>query len=162
MNQSAWVIYEEVARKVVSDLRNELGVSTVEGKQVLVGKSSAKWEIDAKAWCTDGENFLVVEVRRHTSSGQKQEAMAAISYRIQDIGANGGVIVSPLPLQSGAAIVAEFERIAEITLAPDSTCESYLAEFMGKRFLGASITESVLASDTCDAIVIRASNPASI
>ncbi|MES2126549.1 MAG: hypothetical protein V4463_04700 [Pseudomonadota bacterium] len=158
MNQPAWTIYEDAARRVVSDLRNELDISVVEGKQVLVGKSSAEWEIDAKAWCTDGENFLVIEARRHTSSGQKQEALAAIAYRIQDVGANGGIVISPLPLQTGARAVAAFEGIAEITLAPDSTCESYLAEFMGRRYLGASVIERVYASDTCDAVVIRSSS----
>ena len=151
-----WSIYEDAARKVLVDLRMTLGLSSIEGKQSLAGLSGATWEIDAKAWQDGGDGFLVVEARRHTSSGLKQEEIGAIAYRIQDTRAVGGVVVSPLPLQSGATLVARSTGIAHVRLEPESTTESYVAEFLGRRFLGASITESLNATDICDAVVIRA------
>ena len=151
----AWSAYEDAARKVLADIRQVLGVSAVEGKQLLAGLSGTSWEIDAKAWCEGSDGFLVVEVRRHTSAGLKQEEVAAVAYRIQDVGASGGIIVTPSPMQKGARLVAASADISHVRLSPESTTESYLAEFMGRRFLGASITESLHATDSCDAQVTR-------
>jgi hypothetical protein len=150
-----WSVYEDAARKVLCDLRDKLGLSTVEGKQSLVGLSGTTCEIDAKAWRDREGEFLLVEARRHTKSGLKQEALAAIAYRIQDVGASGGVVVTPLLLQQGAALVARSAGIAHVHLTPESTTESYLAEFLGQRFIGASITESISVTDQCDAAVAR-------
>lgn len=86
----------------------------------------------------------------------KQEAIAAIAYRIQDLGAAGGIVVSPLPLQSGAGLVAKAAGIAHVRLDLDSTTENYLAEYMGRRFIGASIVESASAQDSVSAVVIEA------
>lgn len=155
MTTPAWAIYEAAARKVIADIRQLLGVEAVEGKQSLGGASGTTWEIDAKAWCEGKDGFLVVEVRRHTSGRLKQEDIAAIAYRIQDVGGSGGIVVSPLPMQKGASLVAASTDITHVRLSPESTTESYLAEFMGRRFLGATITESLSLSDRCDAQVIR-------
>jgi hypothetical protein len=154
---SHWSVYEDAARRVLTDLRAKLGLSSVEGKQSHVGLSSTTWEIDAKAWREGDDGFLLVEARRHTTSGLKQEEVAAIAYRVQDVGASGGVVVSPLPLQQGAALVARSAGIQHVRLTPESTTESYVAEFLGQRFLGASIHESVTATDECDAEVVRGS-----
>lgn len=150
-----WSIYEDAARKVLADIRQILGISAVEGKQSLEGVSGTSWELDAKAWCEGSDGFLVVEIRRHTSAGLKQEDLAAVAYRIQDVGGSGGIIVSPLPMQRDARLVAASADISHVRLSPESTTESYLAEFMGRRFLGASITESIHATDSCDAQITR-------
>lgn len=150
-----WIIYEDVARKVLTDMRSILGISTVEGKQTLDGKSLATWEIDAKAWREGNEGFLVIEARRHTSSGLKQEDLAAISYRIKDVGAAGGIVVTPLPLQKGAKAIALAEGIAHVRLTAASTNERYLAQFLGRKFIGLSAVESVRLTDSADVMVIR-------
>lgn len=150
-----WSIYENAARKVLTDLRQVLEISAVEGKQSLDGLSGTSWELDARAWCEGSYGFLVVEIRRHTTAGLKQEDLAAVAYRIQDVGGSGGIVVSPLPLQKGARLVAKSANVSHVVLSPESTTESYLAEFMGRRFLGASVTESIHATDSCDAQVTR-------
>lgn len=150
-----WRIYEFAARSVLADIGRALGVESVEGKQLMPGASGTVWELDAKAWREGAESFLVVEVRRYVTSSLKQEDIAALAYRIGDVGALGGIVVSPLPLQQGAEIVARSAGIAHIRLSPNSTSSDYLAEFMGQRFLGASVTESVTVSDWCNAEVIR-------
>lgn len=53
-----------------------------------------------------------------------------------DLGADGGIVVSPLPLQRGAKLVAKSKNIEHVRLTPDSTPELYLAEYMGKRYHG--------------------------
>lgn len=153
---ASWLEYEDLARKVLADMRYVLGIATVEGKQSLDGKSSATWEVDAKAWREGIEGFLVVEARRHTTAGLKQEDLAAISYRIKDVGAAGGIVVTPLPLQRGAKAVALSEGIAHVRLTAESTTERYLAEFLGRRFIGVSAVDSIHLSDSADAKTIRA------
>ncbi|MCC3256522.1 hypothetical protein ABQF08_21960 [Xanthomonas campestris pv. campestris] len=152
---SNWATYEQVARKVISDLHRELGVDIVEGKQRLQGKSGAIWEVDAKATSGSSDGFFVIEVRRHTTSGQKQEHLAALAYRIQDLGGSGGIIVSPLPLQHGARLVAFHEKIVEMTLAADSTTENYMAQFLERTFYKATVKSGVVFEDYCSATVIR-------
>ena len=139
-------VYEDAARTVLSNLREELGLTKVETKQLLVGHSGTKWEIDARAWCEGSEKFLVVEARRHTTARLKQESVAAVAFRIGDLGAAGGIIVSPLPLQKGAKLVAQSAHISHVRLTADSTPELYLAEYMGRRYHGATITDSITVS----------------
>ena len=150
-----WSVYEDAARRVLADIRHLLNVSDVGGKQSLPGSSGTSWEIDAKAGLDGQDGFLVVEVRRHTTSGLKQEAIAAVAYRIQDVGGAGGIVVSPLPLQLGAKLVAKDAGIQHVLLTPESTTESYLAEFLGRRFIGETVKEKVYPSDSCDAQVVR-------
>jgi len=150
-----WSTYEEIARKVLADMRDALCIDSVEGKQIATGASGVNWEIDAKAWTKGEQGFLLVEARRHTTERLKQEDLAAIAYRVEDIGARGGIVVSPLPLQSGANTLAQAENIAHVKLTADSTADTYLAEFLGKRFLGAAVHESANATDNCDATVVR-------
>src|SRR2546430_13239803 len=101
-----WEIYEDAARKVLLDIRQVLGISTVEGKQSVEGESGTNWEIDAKAWREGSSGFLVIGARRHTTAGLKQKDLAALAYGIQDVGGSGGIVVSPLPMQKGARIIA--------------------------------------------------------
>jgi hypothetical protein len=112
----AWLAYESVAQAVLQDIRRHLGIATVEGKQTLAGTSGTSWEVDARAWREHNEGFLVVEVRRYVTSSLKQEDIAALAYRIADVRAAGGVVVSPLPLQRGAALLAKAEDIARASI----------------------------------------------
>jgi len=88
--------------------------------------------------------------------------------------------VSPNGLQAGARRVADANRILQIEVDASSSLESYLAEYLGQRFLGVTLTElaelddettaslahshSVVEQcdlrDKCDAQVVRAKPPA--
>ncbi|MNR30230.1 hypothetical protein D3C85_1476750 [compost metagenome] len=74
--------------------------------------------------------FVLIEVRRYTSSRLSQEDMAAVAYRIQDTGAVGGIVVSPLPLQVGAQRVAEAANIVAVQLSENSTTTEYILRFL--------------------------------
>jgi hypothetical protein len=155
-HSAKWETYEQVACKVVADLRRALGVGDVTGKQKLHGASGATWAIDGKATSGVSDGFFVIEARRHTTSGQKQEHIAALAYRIQDLGGTGGIIVSPLPLQRGAKLVATHAHIAELRVAADSTAENYVAQFLEQTFHHATVKSGFAVGDHCSATVVQA------
>ena len=88
-------------------------------------RSGTSWEIDAKGICNGGNEFVIIECRRYTTSKQSQEKMGGLAYRIIDTGAQGGIVVSQLGLQEGARLVAAAENIVDIHLAPNSTIHEY-------------------------------------
>ena len=135
--EKTWRSYEEVARFLLDKIASELGLHRVEGKQHLPGlRSGTKWEIDAKGVSNQGDGVLVVEIRRHTTSRLTQEDVAAIAYRIRDTGSVGGIIVAPLPLQSGAQRVANAEGIVAVQLNENSTTEEYVLRFLKHVMVG--------------------------
>ena len=128
-----WKTYEEVATHLLNEISTKLGLEYVEGKQRLSGlKSGTNWEIDAKGVKPDGEDFVIIEIRRYTSSRITQEATAAIAYRIQDTGAVGGIIVSPMGLQEGAKTVAAAESIVTVQLNENSTTTEFILRFLNQ------------------------------
>jgi hypothetical protein len=142
------VIYEDAARRALQGLREELGVSSIETRQLLERNSGASWEINARAWRGESEQFLVVEARRHTSSRLKQEDIAAVAFRVEVVGAAGGIVISPLPLRRGARLIAQAKNIAHVRLSAESTPELYVAAYMGRPYHGVSIAEGLQISVT--------------
>jgi len=114
--QTLWRNYEEVAQFLLGQMASHFGLGRVEGKQVVAGASSS-WEIDAKGVRKDGHGFVIIECRRLTKQGVPQEQIAGLAFKIQDMGAAGGIIVSPLPLQSGAKNVANRQGVLEVQLS---------------------------------------------
>ena len=134
---SNWRTYEEVARYLLDKFAGFLGLERVEGKQFVPGvKSGTNWEIDAKGISSNGSGFLVVEIRRYTTSRLTQEALAAVAYRIDDVGADGGIVVSPLPLQLGAQKIADASRVVAVQLDQSSTTEQYVLRFLKNVMVG--------------------------
>lgn len=76
-----------------------------------------------------GEGFIIIECRMYTTSKLKQEDVGALAYRIIDTGAAGGIVVSPLGLQEGAAKVAAAENIQTVYMDEDSTTTDYFLRF---------------------------------
>lgn len=138
-----WEEYEGVAAEILAKLASNLGLETVEGKQELQGLSGTSWEIDAKGVAKDKEAFVVIECKRYTTSKLNQELIAGVAYRITDTGASGGIVVSPLGLQEGAALVAKAGNIISVRLGPKCTRESFTMEFLGKVFVGAKLAPAV-------------------
>jgi hypothetical protein len=156
---STWQTYEEVARQLLDRIAEELGLARVEGKQYVPGrKSGATWEIDAKGISADGTGFVVIEIRRRTTSRLPQESVAAIAYRIDDTGAQGGIVVSPLTLQSGARKVAEAAGVIEVQLNQNSTTEQFVLRFLQKVMVGIP-TDSLAVSALIVGIELTAAVP---
>lgn len=133
MSIKSWETYEQVATYILGRFKSELGLDEVEGKQVLKGfNSDTEWEIDAKGIMLDKEAIVIVECKRYTTKKVNQEVVAGVAYRIQDLAAKGGILVSPLGLQEGAKKVAQANDIIEVKLQKDSTPEIFQVEFLDK------------------------------
>ena len=143
--EKQWQSYEEVAAHLLNQLSEHFGVGRFEGKQIVPGDSGTEWELDAKG-CSEGDNHvIVVECKRHTKKGISQAITAALAWTIQDTGATGGILVSPIGLQAGAKKVAEKANIVEVTLNQNSTTTDYVLRFLNQIHIG--ISETVHATD---------------
>ncbi|MFD2272064.1 restriction endonuclease [Undibacterium arcticum] len=121
--------------KSLAVLGGALGLSAVEAKQSIPGLSGAEWELDAKGIQSGSEAFVIVECRRYTTSRIKQEAVGALAFRIQDTGAAGGFMVSPLGLQEGAQKVAASANIHSVILNAEATPQEFVLSFLGNLFV---------------------------
>lgn len=140
-----WRDYEEVATYILNELASFFNLAAVEGKQPVLGACGTSWEIDAKGINEGNSGFILIEVRRNTTSGLSQEKLAAIALRVQDTGADGGIVVSPLPLQKGAKKVANHHNIIAVQLNENSTTTEYIVRFL-KSVMMKLATEVVVVS----------------
>lgn len=137
--------YEEVATYLLNKFSEHFQLERVEGKQKVAGLlSGTTWEIDAKGVKDGDAGFVIVEARRYNSRRLCQEALAGLAFRILDTGAEGGIIVSPLPLQSGAEKIAQCSNVIAVQLDANSTNTDYLMKFLQNVMIG--LTESVTVS----------------
>jgi hypothetical protein len=131
----AWETYEEVARSVLDQCAEQFGLERFDGKQDVVGKSGATWEIDARGWAVDGSTF-VVECKQHARTGISQAITGSLAFTIADIGGAGGFLVSPQGLQAGGKRVAVSSNIKEIKLDSKSTSAAWFGEWLGSLRVG--------------------------
>jgi hypothetical protein len=152
-----WASYEEVATYLLDQVAKDLGLSRVEGKQTVEGKvSGTNWAIDAKGVRHGNEGFVIVECRRYTTSKQNQEKVGGLAWRIIDSGAQGGIVVSPMGLQSGAKKVADAVNIVSVELDPNCTPYEFSMRFLHKVFVGFQSQGAL--SDSYDVEVSRKCN----
>lgn len=149
---ATWKSYEEIAAFLLNQCASELGLARVEGKQTVRGYS-ANWEIDAKGVREGTEGFIIIECRRYTTSKPSQEQLGGLAYRIKDAGASGGIIVTPLGIQEGAARIAASENILEVQLSADCTPDEFVMRFLNKLMVG--VKETVVLRETVVAEVSR-------
>jgi hypothetical protein len=120
---------------------------------VAAGRPDPRWH-DLRhtgATCQLGdEGFVIIECRRYTKSKQKQAQVASLAYGILDTGAAGGIVVSPLGLQEGAAKVAATENIQTVFMNENSTRTEYMLRFLNSIFVG--LSDSALATDEIEII----------
>lgn len=140
-----WETYEEVSVYLLNEFAEKFGLNTVEKKQKLPSLAT-EWEVDGKGVLLDGTTFIVVECRLYKTTKQSQEKMAALAYKIQDLGAAGGIIVSPLGLQEGAEKIAKSNNIISIKLSPNSTTSEYILSFLNSVCVG--LTDSLTVTAT--------------
>ena len=129
----------------------------MEGKQPLPGQESGNdWTVDAKGVRESDGATIIIECRRYTTSKAKQEHMGGLAYRIIDTAAGGGIYVSPLGMQEGAARVAAARNIIDVRLAPDSSMQEFVMQFLNRIFAGVSSTLGIGCEVSC--VLIPAQN----
>jgi len=154
-----WVEYEALARRVIFDLRAELGLALVEGKQKLHGRSGGIWEIEGKGIDHDGCNIVIIEARRRPRSGASQEEMGALAYRMTELGACRSIFVSPRRLQAGAELVARANAIEHLLLPLGSTPERYVVQLIMAACSRAKHTDRLVLRDRLIGTVYRNGEP---
>jgi hypothetical protein len=153
----AWESYEKVAEHVLSELGLKLGVTDIRDKRSYPGKlSGTDWDIDVSALREGDQALIIVECRRLTSSRIKQEAMGAIAYRILDLGAGGGITVSPYPLQKGAAKIAAASNVQHVELTAGSRFDLWVAKIAAVLHIGITEQVPVSVKDSLRAVVRNA------
>jgi hypothetical protein len=152
----SWQNYEEVATYLLNQFASTFGLGSVEGKQIIAGtRSGTRWEIDAKGIKEDERGFVIIECRRYTKAKQSQEKLAALAYRIIDTGASGGIIVSPLGVQEGAAMIAGAENVKVVHLNENSTTSEYILQFLNKIMIG--VKDTISLTDEVEVVVVKKS-----
>ena len=155
-DETTWRSYEEVATYLLNQIADEFGLERFEGKQKVKGnKTEIEWEIDAKGVGEGDEIFIIVECRRYTTSRQNQESIGGLAYRIIDTGAKGGILVSPLGLQEGAARIANVENIQNIILNENCTKSEYVLRFLEKVRIGKHLHGLIAPKGTLVGKIIR-------
>jgi len=139
-NQPSWQEYEKVTTQILNDERlkqhlndyYELRDFQVSPKRKFPGeKTGTQWEVDGFGY--DLNNKLVLlECKHFSEKNINQNTVAAFAYIIKDIGADRGIIVTTLGLQSGADKVAQAESIGLIKLQYNSTENNYVIHFSNK------------------------------
>ncbi len=132
---NSWQKYEKVAQDILKQLRDFFDLVDVQDKQKLAGKSGTDWEVDVVATSCLTRRIVIVECR-FTKARQSQTEIAALAFTVKDIGAERGVIVTPHLLQKGAKLVADSSNITHFKLDRESCSNNFLAEALGKIFLG--------------------------
>jgi hypothetical protein len=130
-----WETYEQVATELLCRIQDQLGLSSVEPKQVVEGQATS-WEIDAKGTRTGTGAIVVIECRRYPKSRLNQKEVAAIGRTIVDLGADGGIVVTPIGLQKGARALAKADNIVTVKLPADSSASSYILRFLNTVMAG--------------------------
>lgn len=152
--KTSWKSYEEVAAYLLNQNAREFGLKRVEGKQTIHGhRSRTNWEIDAKGIREGEGGFIIIECRRYTTSKQKQEKLGSLAYKINDTGADGAIIVSPLGIQEGAAKIAESENIIDVQLDANCTPTEFAMKFLNKLMIG--LVDGVSLGDFPSAEILR-------
>lgn len=126
MADKHWRKYEEVAQYLLDQFADQLGLERVEAKQKIVGLISGRQiEIDGKGVRQGNTGFVVVECKKFKDLVEA-EKLEALAFRIQDAGADGGIIVTTLDLQAGAQKIADSQNIITVRMPQDSTIENYV------------------------------------
>lgn len=154
MADKQWRKYEEVAQYLLDKFADQLGLDRVEAKQKITGLISGREiEIDGRGVRQGNAGFVVVECKRFKDRVEA-EKLEALAFRIQDAGADGGIIVTPIDLQAGAQKIADSRNVITVRMPPDVTLENYVFTFFNQIISG--ITHPLTIQDRADAVVVRA------
>jgi hypothetical protein len=145
--------YEEVAAVLLHQMAAEFGVPRGDGRQTARGKAP-NWEIEVNGSAVNGAMFLVVACRWHKTPHLSQAAMGGLAYRIEETGAQGGIVVRRLGVQDGAEHIAAAATMQTVHLDANHTgTDDLLTLFHQLRSVlaaSASASEPMSVTQTAD------------
>lgn len=136
-----------------STLNNSKGEQSANAYATRLSGGTLRALRPAKAIRESDGSIVIVECRRYNSR-LSQEALGAVAYRIRNLGAAGGITVSPMPLQAGAAKVAKAEQIEHVELRPESTREQWIAKIDQITHIGITETAAFTVTESLEVRVL--------
>ena len=136
MADKTWRTYEEVAQYLLNQFAEHLGLEKVEEKQKIRGQFSGRQiEIDGRGVKEGNTGFVILECKRYKDRVEA-EKLEALAFRITDAGAIGGIVVSPMGLQEGAAKIAASQNVVSVQLNRDANDHEYVLRFLKSVMIG--------------------------
>jgi hypothetical protein len=152
MADKKWHTYEEVAQYLLNQFAAYLGLERVEEKQKVLGQLSGRQiEIDGRGVREGNTGFVILECKRYKDRVEA-EKLEALAFRITDAGASGGIVVSPLGLQEGAAKIAATQNIVTAQLNRDANEHQYILRFLQNVMIGVQDTIKFKDSATVEKV----------
>ena len=137
--------YEHVTRFIFNSLREQFGYESVEGNTHLHGKiSEGLRQIDVTVY--KGDKQIIVECKRHKTKVDIK-TMGEFVFMIEDVGADGGIIVSAAGFSKRAEKIAKSKKIKTAILNLDATEDDYILKFGEHLWRGISFIDTVPVSD---------------
>src|SRR5271157_3012191 len=115
-----WRTYEDAVRSIITQHKELFELDSVEPAPLeLEGKSGNSWNIEIVGYKAGQRRIVIVEVRRKTTRNLEPEEVGGFAYRIEDVGAEKGYMVTPLErgFSIGAAKIADYEEIGHIKVS---------------------------------------------
>jgi len=136
MTDRTWRTYEEVAQYLLNQFAEHLGLEKVEEKQSILGQLSGRQiEIDGRGVKEGNTGFVILECKQYKDRVEAAK-LEALAFRITDAGAAGGIVVSPMGLQEGAAKIAASQNIVTVQLNREANQYEYVLRFLKDVMIG--------------------------
>lgn len=132
-----WRTYEDAVRSIITQHKELFELDSVEPAPAkLQGKSGTTWNIEIVGYKAGQRRIVIVEVRRKTTRNLEPEEVGGFAYRVEDVGAEKGYMVTPLErgFSIGAATIADYEEIGNIKVSVDATPEDYILQHLNSMF----------------------------
>lgn len=111
--------YEEFVERVYVELVYEMCGKVRRNRRMRGRKSGHMHQIDLTVELTVADlDFLILVECKHYNARVKVDDLLTFAQRIDDIGANKGIVVTTVGYQRGALKVAKGHRIALVTTIP--------------------------------------------
>ena len=93
--------------------------------------------------------FVILECKRYKDRVEA-EKLEALAFRITDAGAAGGIVVSPMGLQEGAAKIAASQNIVTVQLNCEANQYEYVLRFLKDVMIGVRCQIKATATATVE------------
>jgi hypothetical protein len=110
--EKQWVTYEEVVAQLLDTFAAYFGVERNEVS--LNNLPGTTYEVDGKGFSRGNLGYFFIECRRYINTSQSRADVCAFAFQVEDTGAIGGIIVSPLVLKEGLTIVSEAKNVKRV------------------------------------------------
>ena len=130
--------FERIVRAIFQRLREQFGFEHVEGSQFYPARDSGvKRQVDVTVYAL-GDRKIIIECKLHKAPVDINYIDAFHTVIHEDVGADGGIMVSSSGFTSGAVRSAQAKKIDLATLNEDATEHDFIMRINGLVYGGTS------------------------